>query len=87
VLQVAKDNLVMLGVQLGRLTSHTGKFRLGIGCMDLLAQYAKYKVRSCCRTQATSTILICARAFKSAVLTSGHESLNSGMQQICKALR
>jgi hypothetical protein len=43
-MQVARDKLTMLGVQIGRLTSHTGKFRLGIGCMDLLAQYAKYKV-------------------------------------------
>ena len=44
-MQVARDKLVALGVQLGRLTSHTGKFRLGIGAMDMLAQYAKYKVR------------------------------------------
>jgi hypothetical protein len=44
--QVARDKLVALGVQLGRLTSHTGKFRLGIGAMDMLAQYAKYKVRT-----------------------------------------
>ena len=43
--QIARDKIAMLGVQLGRLTSHTGKFRLGIGCIDLLAQYAKYKVR------------------------------------------
>ena len=43
--QVARDKLVSLGVQLGRLTTHTGKFRLGIGALDLLAQHAKYKVR------------------------------------------
>ena len=45
-MQVARDKLAMLGVQLGRMTSHKGTFRLGIGCIDLLAQYAKYKVRA-----------------------------------------
>lgn len=44
-MQVARDKLVSLGVQLGRLTTHTGKFRLGIGALDLLAQHAKYKAR------------------------------------------
>jgi hypothetical protein len=36
---------------MGKLT-HTGKFRLTIGALDLLSQYAKYKVCSpaCCQT-------------------------------------
>ena len=33
-----------LGTCIGKFT-HTGKFRLTIGCLDTLAQYAKYKVR------------------------------------------
>lgn len=45
-LQVARDKLVALGTCIGKFT-HTGKFRLTIGCLDILAQYAKYKVRLC----------------------------------------
>jgi ribosome biogenesis protein Nip4 len=45
-MQIARDKLVMLGVQLGRMTTHTGKFRLGIGSLDLLAHHAKYKACS-----------------------------------------
>ena len=44
-LQVARDKLVHLGTSIGKLT-HTGKFRLTVGCLDLLAQHAKYKVRA-----------------------------------------
>lgn len=40
---VARDNLVALGNCVGKLT-HTGKFRLTIGALDLLAQYAKHKI-------------------------------------------
>lgn len=32
-----------LGACIGKFT-HSGKFRLTIGALDLLAQYAKYKV-------------------------------------------
>ncbi len=42
--QIARDKLVSLGTCVGKFT-HSGKFRLTIGCLDLLAQYAKYKVR------------------------------------------
>lgn len=42
-LQVARDKLVALGTCIGKLT-HTGKFRLTIGALDLISQYAKYKV-------------------------------------------
>lgn len=41
--QVARENLVSLGTCIGKLT-HTGKFRLTIGALDVLAQYAKYKI-------------------------------------------
>lgn len=44
--QVARDKLVGLGTCVGKLT-HTGKFRLTIGALDLLSQYAKYKVCGC----------------------------------------
>lgn len=43
-LQVARDKLVALGTCIGKFT-HSGKFRLTIGALDVLAQYAKYKVR------------------------------------------
>ena len=41
--QVARDKLVALGTCIGKFT-HSGKFRVTIGALDLLAQYAKYKV-------------------------------------------
>lgn len=40
---VARDALVHLGTCIGKLT-HSGKFRLTVGAVDLLAQHAKYKV-------------------------------------------
>jgi len=43
-MQIARDKLVSLGTCVGKFT-HSGKFRLTIGCLDLLSQYAKYKVR------------------------------------------
>jgi hypothetical protein len=42
-LQIARDKLVALGTCIGKLT-HTGKFRLTIGALDILSQHAKYKV-------------------------------------------
>jgi ribosome biogenesis protein Nip4 len=42
-LQVARDKLVALGTNIGKFT-HSGKFRLTIGALELLASYAKYKV-------------------------------------------
>ena len=40
---VARDKLVALGTCMGKLT-HTGKFRLTIGALDVISQHAKYKV-------------------------------------------
>jgi hypothetical protein len=40
---VGRDQLVHLGTCVGKLT-HSGKFRLTVGAVDLLAQHAKYKV-------------------------------------------
>ena len=45
VVQVSRDKLAHLGTCIGKMT-HTGKFRLTIACLDLLAQHAKYKVTS-----------------------------------------
>ncbi|GFH19501.1 60S ribosome subunit biogenesis protein NIP7 homolog [Haematococcus lacustris] len=42
-LQIARDKLVHLGTCIGKLT-HTGKFRLAIGALDILSQHAKYKI-------------------------------------------
>jgi hypothetical protein len=43
VLQIARDKLVSLGTPVGKLT-HSGKFRLTIGALDVLSRYAKHKV-------------------------------------------
>ncbi|KAF8073044.1 nip7 [Scenedesmus sp. PABB004] len=40
---IARDKLVGLGTPVGKLT-HSGKFRLTIGALDVLARYAKHKV-------------------------------------------
>ncbi len=42
-LQVSREKLVHLGTCIGKLT-HSGKFRLTVGALDVLAQHAKYKV-------------------------------------------
>ncbi len=42
-MQVSRDKLISLGSCLGKFT-HSGKFRLTIGCLDILAAHAKYKV-------------------------------------------
>jgi len=42
--QIARDKLVSLGSPVGKLT-HSGKFRLTIGALDVLSRYAKHKVR------------------------------------------
>ena len=41
--QVARDKLVSLGTSIGKLT-HSGKFRLTVGALDVLSRYAKHKV-------------------------------------------
>jgi ribosome biogenesis protein Nip4 len=43
--QIARDKLVSLGTPVGKLT-HSGKFRLTIGALELLSRYAKHKVSS-----------------------------------------
>ena len=43
VVQVARDKLVSLGTPIGKLT-HSGKFRLTVGALDVLSRYAKHKV-------------------------------------------
>ncbi len=46
-LQVARENLIALGVCIGKFT-HTNKFILTIGALDVLAQHAKFKVCAQC---------------------------------------
>ena len=41
---IARDQLVSLGVCIGKFT-HSDKFRLTIGALELLAAHAKHKVR------------------------------------------
>jgi 60S ribosome subunit biogenesis protein NIP7 len=40
---ISRPNLIALGTCFGKF-SKSGKFKLQIGCLDYLAQYAKYKV-------------------------------------------
>ena len=44
-MQVARDKLISLGTCIGKFT-HSSKFRLGIGALDLLSEYAKFKASS-----------------------------------------
>ena len=44
-ISVARPNLISLGTCFGKF-SKSGKFKLHITCLDYLAQYAKYKVRT-----------------------------------------
>ena len=57
---VARDKLVALGVCVGKLT-HSGKFRLTIGALDLLSQHAKHKV-CVLRARAPSQRAVAKRA-------------------------
>ena len=43
--QVSRDKLVSLGTCIGKFT-HSDKFRLTIGALDILAAHAKFKARS-----------------------------------------
>ncbi|CAK9783997.1 putative cytosolic large ribosomal subunit protein [Cutaneotrichosporon oleaginosum] len=40
---IARPNLISLGTCMGKI-SKSGKFKLGVTCLDWLAKYAKYKV-------------------------------------------
>ena len=44
-LQVARESLISLGVCIGKFT-HSDKFILTIGALDVLSQYAKFKARA-----------------------------------------
>ena len=48
---IARDQLVSLGVCIGKFT-HSDKFRLTIGALELLAAHAKHKVRRATRPHA-----------------------------------
>ena len=40
---IARDKLYALGTCIGKFT-HSGKFRMGVGALDILAQFGKYKI-------------------------------------------
>ena len=52
---IAQDNLVAAGVCFGKFT-HSGKFRLGITCLDYIAQYAQVCACSVVRPTTHTTI-------------------------------
>jgi hypothetical protein len=58
---VARDKLVHLGACIGKLT-HSGKFRLTIGALGVLAQYAKHKVCVAFRFAFCVCVLVCVCA-------------------------
>ena len=43
---IARENLISLGMCLGKLTK-TGKFKLHITALDVIAPYSKVRVREC----------------------------------------
>ncbi len=59
--QVARENLIALGVCLGKFT-HSNKFILTIGALDLLSQHAKYKARA-----LRMRMRVCARCTRCAL--------------------
>ena len=69
-LQVAREKLVSLGTCIGKLT-HSGKFRLGVGATDLLAQYAKCKVLVSCHL----LLIILISCYHAIMLISGHQAI------------
>ena len=56
--QVGRDQLVHLGCCVGKLT-HSGKFRLTIGALSVLAQFAKHKVRACVSFALVCLLRVC----------------------------
>ena len=52
---VGRDQLVSLGVGIGKFT-HSDKFRLTIGALELLATHAKHKVREVSRPKAPASL-------------------------------
>ena len=57
--QVARDKLVALGTCIGKFT-HSGKFRVTVGALDVLAQYAKYKVGTAVQGSTGNTTAVSA---------------------------
>ncbi len=76
-MQVSRDKLISLGSCLGKFT-HSGKFRLTIGCLDILAAHAKYKV--CARH---SSILSSAMMDARAVFPTMHTMVGEACWQRC----
>ena len=58
VVQVGREQLVSLGQCIGKLT-HSGKFRLTVGALDVLAAHAKYKVRIVTSPQTCAGVCSC----------------------------
>lgn len=44
---IARPNIISIGTCMGKF-SKSGKFKLGVTCLDWLAKYAKYKVGERC---------------------------------------
>jgi 60S ribosome subunit biogenesis protein NIP7 len=49
---IPRDNLLSAGTQMGKFTK-TGKFRLNLTCLDVVAPHARYKVYLCVLAEAT----------------------------------
>merc|ERR1711934_283943 len=62
---ISRDKLISLGTQIGKFT-HSGKFRLTITSLDLIAEHAKNKVseqRARCEASQAPPICIPQRSF------------------------
>lgn len=57
---ISRDQLVSLGVCVGKFT-HSDKFRLTIGALELLAAHAKHKVRLAPRRARARARIVPAR--------------------------
>ncbi len=69
---VGRDNLISLGVCFGKFTK-TGKFRLHVTALDVLAQYAKVKnpTYEVCKSNLKTTRLIIISSFPRISTRSG----------------
>lgn len=53
---IPRDNLLSAGTQMGKFTK-TGKFRLNLTCLDVVAPHARYKVFFCALAEARHLLI------------------------------
>lgn len=73
-LQIARDNLVSVGQNIGKLT-HSGKFILTIGALDILGAQAKHKVGKHFNHPKFAVLLFRLNQFQKNQLQSRHSTV------------